>query len=236
MVYQIKLKQFEGPLDLLLKLIEGQKLDVTRLSLANVANQYLEYLDRENVSLENMADFLSIAAKLILIKSKALLPVLELSEEEEEDIECLEKQLAEHKKFKDASQKMGAIFNTGNVCFSRESFLNATVVFNPPKNVNIFDIKKAFIKILSEIPIIEKLEEKMVREVITLEEKINHLQNVLREKLETSFSEIAFKAQDKIEVVVSFLAMLELVKQRIIQVEQGELFSEIRMRVKAEKT
>lgn len=235
MVYQIKLEQFEGPLDLLLKLIEGQKMDVTRLSLANVADQYLEYLNRENVSLENMADFLSIAAKLILIKSKALLPVLDLSEEEEEEIECLEKQLAEYKKFKDASRKMGAIFYVGKVCFSRESFLNMGSVFNPPKNVNIFDIKKAFAKVLSEIPIIEKLEEEMVREVITLEEKIGHLQNVLRKKLETSFSEIASSAQDKIEVVVSFLAMLELVKQRIIQVEQGELFSEIKMKIKAEK-
>ena len=94
---------------------------------------------------------------------------------------------------------------------------------------------KAFYKILGEIPRLEKLEEEMLREVLTLEEKIVHLQNTLREKIETSFSELVANAEDKIEIVVSFLAILEMVKQQLINVEQGELFSEIRLKHITEK-
>ncbi|GBE17098.1 segregation and condensation protein A [bacterium BMS3Abin15] len=231
MAYQIKLEQFEGPLDLLLNLIEEQKLDITRVSLSKVADQYLEYIrSKENITLENLADFLSVASRLILIKSKALLPLLEFSQEEEEDIKDLEKQLAEYKRFKDISKEVKRLANSKRACFSREGYLGIQSFFYPPKNINIFDLKKTFVKTLGEIPIIEKLEEEMVKEVITMEEKINHLQEVLREKIETSFSEITSNAKDKIEVVVSFLAILELVKQKLIQVEQTELFQDIKLR------
>ena len=83
---------------------------------------------------------------------------------------------------------------------------------------------------LNEIPAKEKLEEEIVREVITLEEKIQYFQNSLKRKIEISFSEIAHNSGDKIEIIVSFLAMLEMVKQKIIQVEQRELFKEIKIR------
>lgn len=230
-MYQIKLEQFEGPMTLLMSLIEEQKLDVTKLSLAKVADQYLEYIEnKHDISLENLTDFLSVASKLILIKSKALLPLLELSVEEEKEIKDLEWQLVEYKKFKEASKKIDKIINLGRTSFSRISFSGLHYFFCPPENINLFDLKKAFLKILSEIPIIEKLEEEMVRGVVTLEEKISHLQDTLRGKIETSFSEIAANAEDKIEVIISFLAMLEMIKQRIIQVEQKGLFDEIKLK------
>jgi len=236
-MYQIKLEQFEGPMTLLVSLIEEQKLDITRLSLAKVADQYLKYIEnKENISLENLAEFLSIASKLILIKSKALLPLLELSTEEEKEIKDLEWQLIEYKKFKEAAKIIDKMVNFGRICFSRISFLGRSCFFCPPENVNPFDFKKAFLKILSEIPIIEKLEEEIVREVVTLEEKINHLQNTLRVRIETSFSEIASTAEDKIEVIISFLAMLEMIKQRIIKVEQKGLFDEIKLKHIAHNT
>ena len=229
--YQIKIEQFEGPLDLLLQLTEDQKLDITRVSLAKIADQYLEYIaNTENITLQHLADFLSVASRLILIKSKALLPMLEFTEEEEAEISDLEHQLAEYKKFKEAAKNVSAIFGSQKSAFSRESFLGQSVVFFPPENMTAEDLAKIFSKILGEIPLIEKLEEEMVREVLTLEEKIEHLQSTLRERVETSFSELVKNAKDKIEVVVSFLAMLEMVKQRIIHVEQGELFSEINMK------
>jgi len=229
--YQIKIEQFEGPLDLLLQLTEDQKLDITRVSLAKIADQYLEYIaNTQNITLEHLADFLSVASRLILIKSKALLPMLEFTEEEEAEISDLEHQLAEYKKFKEASKNVSAIFGSQKSASSRESFLGQSVVFFPPENMTAEDLAKIFSKILGEIPLIEKLEEEMVREVLTLEEKIEHLQSTLRERVETSFSELVKNAKDKIEVVVSFLAMLEMVKQRIIHVEQGELFSEINMK------
>jgi segregation and condensation protein A len=100
----------------------------------------------------------------------------------------------------------------------------------------MFDIKRYFLAVLSEIPLIEKLSEEIVGEVITLEEKINDLQNVLRGKIEATFSGITFGAKNKIEVIISFLAMLEMVKQRIINVEQGNLFKEIKLSVKETST
>lgn len=236
MVYHIKLEQFEGPLDLLLQLTEQEKLDITRVSLAKIADQYLEYIAQaKDITLANLADFLSVAARLILIKSKALLPMLEFTEEEEEEIKDLEYQLAEYKKFKDASAKLALIFDSPQVSFSREGFLGFGALFYPPEKIEAADLLRAFSKILGEIPVVEKLEEETVKEILTLEDKIFHLQETLREKIQTSFSELVANATDKVEVVVSFLAMLELVKQRIIHVEQGELFSEIHLKHKENK-
>jgi len=173
---------------------------------------------------------LSVASRLILIKSKALLPMLEFTEEEEEEIKDLEYQLAEYKKFKDASAKIATIFDSPKASFAREGFLGLTTLFYPPENIVAGDLQKAFAKVLGEIPVQEKLEEEMVKEVLTLEDRIVHLQNTLRDRVQTSFSELVANAKDKVEIVVSFLAMLELVKQRIIHVEQGELFSEINLK------
>lgn len=233
MVYQIKTEQFEGPLDLLLQLTEQEKLDITRVSLAQIADQYLEYVSKsEDITLGHLADFLSVASKLILIKSKALLPMLEFTEEEEEEIRDLEQQLAEYKKFKEISKKLAEIHDSPSRSFSREGFFGLGTMFCPPEKISTEDIKKAFSRVLGEIPLAEKLEEEMIREILTIEDKIAHLQEFLREKVQSSFSEIVSSAKDKVEVIVSFLAMLELVKQKIIHVEQGELFSEIHMKHK----
>ena len=233
MTYHIKLEQFEGPLDLLLQLTEQEKLDITRVSLAKITDQYLEYIAQtKDITLANLADFLSIASKLILIKSKALLPMLEFTQEEEEEIKDLEYQLAEYKKFKEISSDLAVRFDKSDSCFSRESFAGLGSFFYPPSNITSDDLLKAFEKVLGEIPVVEKLEQDVVKEILTLEDKIMHLQQTLRDKIQTSFSELVANARDKVEVVVSFLAMLELVKQRMIHVEQGELFSEIRLKHK----
>ena len=233
MVYNIKIEQFEGPLDLLLQLTEQEKLDITRVSLAQIADQYLQYISQaENITLQNLADFLSVASKLILIKSKALLPLLEFSPEEEEEIKDLEHQLAEYKKFKEAATGLNLLLQNPLRFFARESFVGQGVVFYPPASLTSNDLLKAFTKVLGEIPVVEKLEQEMIKEVLTLEEKIVHLQETLRQKVQTSFAELIANATDKVEVVVSFLAMLEMVKQKLIHVEQGELFSEIRLKYK----
>jgi len=233
MIYQFKLEKFEGPLDLLLELIEKEKLNITELSLANVTDQYLEHIkNNANIHLDNLAEFLSVASKLILIKSRALLPMLKFTEEEEAEIKDLTEQLAAYKKFKEAAEVLGKIAEKGKISYSREGFSGVKSFFYPPENINIFDLKKYFSAVLSEIPVVEKLEEEVVREVMTLEEKINDLQNVLRQKVETYFSELTVNATDKVDVIVSFLAMLEMVKQRIIHVEQDELFQDIKLKVK----
>ena len=233
MVYHIKTDKFEGPMDLLLELIEKEKLYITEFSLAHVADQYLEHIQNNSeIHLENLAEFLSVAAKLILIKSRALLPLLQFSEEEEEEIKDLAKQLEEYKKFKEASIALGKMAEAGRISFSRPGFSGIKSIFYPPENFAVSDFRKYFQNVLGEIPIVEKLDEEIIREVITLEERINDLQNTLRQKVETSFAELTANAIDKVDVIVSFLAMLEMVKQRIVEVNQQELFQEIRLSVK----
>ncbi len=233
-MYQVKLDKFEGPLELLLELIEKEKLSITELNLAHVADQYLEHIkDNKNIHLENLADFLSVAAKLILIKSRALLPILKFSDEEEEEIEDLAHQLAEYKRFKEISAKIGKLAIAQQVSYSKAPYQGIRSVFYPPEGINAYDLKNYFQKVLSEIPVASVLQEEIVGEIITLEERISDLEIALRNKLETCFSELVAQAKDKIDVIVSFLAMLEMVKQRIIHVEQKELFHDIKLSMRS---
>jgi len=231
-MYNIKIKQFEGPLELLADLIGKEELNITRISLAQVADQYLEYLEKnESINLANLADFLTVASKLILIKSKSLLPLLVLSDEEEEEILDLEQQLMEYKKFKDASLKLGKIMESDEYSISRESFLDLAPVFSPPSDLKVAELMSTYEEILSEIPVIEDIEEERVKEVVSLKEKIDNLRTFLKEKIETSFHELVGESKDKVEVIVSFLAMLEMAKQRIVVVEQEGMFNDIKLRV-----
>jgi len=233
MAYQVKTEKFEGPLELLLELIEKEKLSVTELSLAHVSDQYLDFIrGNESIQLEHLADFLSVASKLLLIKSRALLPTLELTDEEEAEIQDLTQQLALYKKFKEASIKIGKMAESKRISYARDPFWGVKAIFYPPENINCFDLKKCFLSILAEIPIVEKLEQEFVAEVMTLEEKISELQNVLRQRIETNFADLTAEAADKIEIIVSFLAILEMIKQRVIEAEQTELFSDIKLRQK----
>lgn len=231
MAYHFRLEKFEGPLDLLLSLIEKEKLDITQVSLAQVADQYLEYIrNEEAISLANLSAFLTIAARLILIKSRALLPVLYFSDEEEEAMEDLEYHLKAYQLFRGASQKIGGLFLRSKSAHGRESFLGTQVVFYPPKDITKEALRAHFIDVLGDIPVFEILPEKEIAAVITLEEKITHLQHTLSERVEASFHELISNAEDRVEVIVSFLAMLELIKQRFIHVEQEKFFSTIRIK------
>jgi len=233
MTYHVRTDKFEGPMELLLELIEKEKLDITEFSLSHVTDQYLEYIrDNDKIKLEHLAEFLAVASRLILIKSRAILPMLKFTEEEEEEIKDLTYQLEEYKKFKEAALRLGKLAEARHYAFSREGFHGVQPVFYPPENINAYDLKKYFVGVLAEIPIIEKLQEEIVNEVVTLEERINDLEGTLRNKIQSSFSSLVENAKDKVDVIVSFLAMLEMVKQRLVSVEQGELFSEISLSLK----
>lgn len=231
MAYHIRLEQFEGPLDLLLSLIEKEKLDITQVSLAKVADQYLEYIQNEkNISLENLASFLVVAARLILIKSRALLPILDWNDEEEASVDDLEIKLRTYKRFREAADRLGKCFFSARPAYSRESFLGMQAVFYPPQNISVENLQTHFLDVLGEIPVFEELPEKEMRAIVTLEEKIASLQETLRDRVESSFLELAKSAENRVEVIVSFLAILELVKQRFIFVEQDQFFSDIRIK------
>lgn len=228
MNYSVKIEQFEGPLDLLLNLIEEEKIDITRISLAKVTDQYLDYIKiYENISLHNLSSFLSVAAKLILIKSQALLPLLQLDEDEEEEIHDLERQLAALKVIKDAIPKFADTLENSNSSFAHKGMWGMKPHFCPPEGITAMDLREAFLVSLSSIPELEKLEEKIVNDVVSLERKIIDVQKMIKNKALKSFSEIKKNSQDKAEVVVSFLAVLELVKQRIVVARQSGVFDDI---------
>lgn len=226
--YTVKLEQFEGPLDLLLELIEEEKLEITKISLAKVAGQYLEYIKKiENIKPECLAFFLSIAARLVLLKSRAILPILELTEEEEEDINELQRKLEEYRRFRIAALKLGKISKSGKTSFSKESFWGVSTFFYPPKNITTNDLKSAFRKILAEIPEFQILPQEKMARALHLEDRIKEIQEFLKEKIEMSFGEMIKNKSSRVDVIVSFLALLELVKQRLVMTRQEGLFSEI---------
>lgn len=230
MAYQIHLDQFEGPLDLLLSLIEKEKLDITMVSLSRVTDQYLEYLKGEEaVSLADLSAFLSVAVRLLLIKSRALLPVLEFTEEEEESMDDLEIRLREYKRFREIALRLGTLINRRESAYARESFLGTRIVFYPPSGLTSDDLRSHFSNVLGEIPLVEVLPEKEMLAVITLEEKINELKRTLQKRAESSFADLVHSGSSRVEIIVSFLALLEMVKQRVIFVKQERFFSDIRI-------
>jgi segregation and condensation protein A len=230
MSLHLKLDQFEGPLELLLSLIEERKLDITRVHLAEVADQYLALLaEGKGISLENLAWFLVIAARLVLLKSKMLLPSLDFTEEEEAAIDDLEERLREYKRFKEISLTVEKRLLSPERSFVREKFHGVAPVFVPVTGVTVSILRAAFESILGEIPSKEKIAEAAIEEIVSLEEHISRIERSIVERAEYSFREALRETKNRMEVIVSFLAVLELVKQRVVSVEQGNLFGDIRM-------
>ena len=225
-----KIDKFEGPLGLLLQLIEREELDITEISLAKIADQYIEYIRQaKTLKPEELADFLVVAARLLLIKSRALLPFLK--GEAEEEIQEFEHQLRMYKEFLEAAKKIEAIIGKKRFSFAREfnrqAFLASANIFSPPKNLTAVDLATVFDEIISSIKPQEKLEEKNLEQIVNIEDKILAIRQILLEKIKISFNHVLAGAKNKTEIIVSFLAMLELIKQRDITVVQGGLFEEI---------
>ncbi|MDO8592568.1 MAG: ScpA family protein [bacterium] len=226
----IKIDKFEGPLGLLLQLIEKSELDITEISLAKIADQYIEYIRQaEGIQPEDMADFLVVAAKLLLIKSRALLPFLQA--EAEEEIQEFEEQLKIYREFLLASEKIEAIIGRKRFGFAREfnrqAILWSARLFYPPENLKADDLAELFFQIVKNIKPVEKLEEKSLEQTVSLEDKILAIEQMLLNKIKISFNHILAAAQNKTEIIVSFLALLELIKQKDIVVAQVEMFGEI---------
>ncbi|MBN1325689.1 segregation/condensation protein A [Candidatus Falkowbacteria bacterium] len=227
--YKVQLEDWQGPLDLLLTLIEGQQMDITKISLAKVADQFIEYMNlHPNLSPEQTADFLVVAAKLIYIKSKALLPALEIEEEEYD----LEKQLKMYKLYLEASKNIHKILRKKKFNFSREKlpvgFLPAG--FYAPKGINTVKLKKYFEIVLKRLPPVINLPKRMLEKVIKLSEKIQHIKDIILKEACTSFNKLICDSKTKTEKIISFLAILELVKQKTIWVEQSKLFEDITLK------
>lgn len=228
MAYFIKLEKFEGPLDLLLELIEKEKLDICEISLAQVCDQFLEYLEEHEseISTQALADFLVVAAQLILIKSKTLLPSLEIEEEDEISIEELKRRLAEYRRYKEASKEIYRIYKNKYISFE-QNFYFKKIAFYPGENLTLENLFKTAKRLVSVFRRFEILDQKMLKQTVSLKDKMAHLQTMIVRKARLSFGEILKNAKDRLDAIVFFLALLELAKQRLVNVKQEKIFGEI---------
>jgi segregation and condensation protein A len=221
---------FEGPLDLLLHLIEERELDITTVSLAAVTGQYLDYISRvEKLESDKLADFLIIAAKLLLIKSRMLLPQppVEAEDEEEENVgDELVRRLIEYRRFKDAAHELRLREEHGLRAYAR--LLPAP---QPDLGVRLEGVTLDAL-VLAVRQALESKTTSSANDVITplqisLPDRIAYLESLLEKQRSYSFSRILEQAASRMEIIVTFLALLQLIKRRKVVVEQSELFGEI---------
>jgi segregation and condensation protein A len=211
---------------LLLELIEKQKLDITTVSLAQVADDFLSYLESgQDINLANLSEFLLVASHLILIKSKALLPFFEFTKEEEEDIEDLEERLREYRRFKKSAQWIGKKWLEQNISFAKKESKLAPIKTVMPDitSDDLYAMAMSVIENNEE----EKITEETWEKTVSLEDKIVELRNAIIKRAKISFNETVRGAKNKVEVVVSFLAILEMLKQKFVIVKQENAFGDI---------
>lgn len=230
----VNIDKFQGPLSLLLQIIEREEMDITSVNLAKIADEYLEYVKQsKDILPESMADFLLLAAKLLYIKSKALLPYL-FSEEDQAELDDLEEKLKMYKDFVDLSGKVQKIIGRKKFSFFRalpkagKRFNSLTPSFFPPSNVSPITLQTEFAKILSRVEELEeKLDQRVIAPEISIDERISFIKNIISQKIKINFTTILKEARSRTEVIVNFLAILELAKQRELIFNQDDLFGEI---------
>ena len=230
--YTVKTNIFEGPLDLLLSLVEKRKLFVNDLSLSKVADDFIAHINSiESFPIDESANFILTASTLLLIKSRSLLPTLDLTGEEEQSIEELQDRLKIYQDIKHLSEYLKERFGV-QVMFEKRGRGEIPVVFSPDQTVTAKGLFEAIERTLSKIPKKEILPKATVRKVISLEETILRLTKRVQNQLSMRFSDVYGKKktmsrEEKVDLVVGFLAVLELVKQGIVMVKQESIFEEI---------
>ncbi|MBN2516177.1 MAG: segregation/condensation protein A [Deltaproteobacteria bacterium] len=229
MGYEIKLDIFEGPLDLLLYLIKKNEIDIYNIPIAIITEQYLEYIDvMKSLNLDVAGEYLVMAATLIHIKSKMLLPVHDDTEDEEDPREALARQLLEYQAFKEAALNLDTRDILGRDVFKRE-YDHEDEVDNERilDEMSVFELVEAFRTIIASIKSDEFIEIDIER--MSLSDKINEIMERLTIEKVVTFSELLGPLNDKIQIIYTFLALLELVKLRLIEAYQSEPFGTIRI-------
>ncbi len=240
--YIYKTENFEGPLDILLSLIEKRKLLINQISLSIITEDFINFIKNldteEDFYLRHKTQFVSIASVLLLIKSKSLLPNLETTAEEEVEIEDLERRLQILKLMREYGQKIELLFNKKTLFF-QGNFKKDIVIFTPTADINISNIRESIDKVLNKIPKIDKEIDKVkIQKTVSIEEMMGRLSERLTNawnfkftafsgKLKNDYKDEEEFKQHKKHIVVSFLALLELIKQNMIMAKQDDLFQEI---------
>ncbi len=240
-MYQVKTETFSGPLEKLLEMIEGKKMDITRISLAEVTADFIFYVksleseinnfegnideEKKTESLRMLADFLTVASQLILIKSKALLPELILSQEEESEINNLEARLKIYSQLKPMFALTKKYWIQSNQLHSRTMLMSIEPFFYPPKEMKSEVLKSALDKILNSLGSFFLDTEKIKKQLFSLEDKIAELTKKIKSGI-SKFSQM-IDNKNKEEVIVMFLALLHLLRDNIFVASQNDAFEEI---------
>lgn len=226
--FTIETPTFAGPFELVLDLIESRKLLVNDLALADVTEEYIAHVRaQESFPVAETANFIQIAATLLLIKSKSLIPDLALTEEEQEDVDDLKRRLALYERARTAAHELARIFARHPLYAAGER--RAEPFFAPAKDLKSDALADALATLLSAREVVAELPTARVQPLVTIEEMMDRLRARVESALSLSFKEFSKSAKERVEIIVSFLALLELVKQGAVSAEQHGDFGDIRI-------
>lgn len=228
MPFSIKTDAYEGPFEVLLDLIEERKLLVNDLTLANITEDFIQHVQaQEAFPVEEAANFIHIAATLLLIKSKSLIPDIELSDDENADVEDLKRRLLAYEKVREASREIARIYGKKVLLPAGERAPD--VVFAPSQDLSAAALAEALARVLAAREVVEELPEARVKPLVTIEEMMERLAKRVQTAMTISFKDFAEDVKERTEVIVSFLALLELVKQGAVAAEQYGAHGDIRI-------
>ena len=226
--WHISTDAYHGPLELVLNLIDERKLLVNEIALASITDDFVAHVrSQESFPLEETANFIQIAATLILIKSKSLIPDLALTEDEEVDIKDFEQRLKAYEKLREASHELSRVWGEAYLAPAGER--PPEVTFSPSRDLTSEALAEALARVLSARQAVEKLPEARVKPMVTIEEMMEQLATRVEQAMNLSFREFSKSAKERVEIIVSFLALLELVKQGAVAAEQYEHHGDIRI-------
>lgn len=226
--FVVRSGEFEGPLEVILDLIERRKLHVNELSLSQVTDEFITFVrSGEGFPMDDAVTFINVAATLLLIKSRSLLPDLEMSQSEEEDVEDLKERLRLYECARSAARELSRMFGR-NVLVSRGDY-TPKAVFAPAKDVSVQTLQSALSTLLSMREQETPLPEVRIRPLVSIEEMMDTLRERVERAMSLSFKQFTGDKTEKIEVIVSFLALLELVKQGAVDAVQHEQFNDIHL-------
>ena len=222
---KLELAQFSGPLDLLLSLVKENKLNISQLSLSTITEQYLRYLEKlEKNKAEELADFLVIGTRLLYLKARLLLP--QFAPEEEEG-ESLETQLRMYKLFVDASRRFNKIWQNNYLAFFRVEPPRRPEITSWPANLSRASLFASLTALISRLKPLQALPQATIDATVSMKEKLDRIKNILKKIKRINFFEILENAHNGTEVIVSFLALLELVKLKTVSLKQEAAFGDI---------
>lgn len=225
--FSVQTEVYSGPLDLLINLIEKRKFLVNDISLTAVTDDYMAYVARfENNPLRDMADFIVLASTLLLLKSKSLLPVLELTDTEEDSVDSLEKRLRYYQIFRNAARDISQTFGK-HISYEKQYVANSKPLFITDRHTDLDSLSDAMRSVLSHLPKKVEKPKVQVQKVVSLDTMISRLKDRVEKQFQFNFEEFTKNEKERSTVIVGFLAVLELVKQGNLLVNQSARFHKI---------